>query len=407
MNRPRRLLTRRGLLGLGGLGALAGTGFAYAARAPRSSGASASPGVAVPAAATVPARMPAEWRPHAATYLAWPPADSLWKDQAPAVQRDIARLAHTLAEYEPVALLAGPEEEGRARRACGAAVEIVPVPVDDLWIRDTGPVFVTRPGTSPGPGRAGVDLHFNGWGGKQRHPRDAQVARGLLGREGITRVEAGIVAEGGSVEVDGEGTLLAAESSLVNANRNPGRTRTDVERELKRALGVTRVIWVAGVRGADITDCHVDTVARFVEPGVVALNRPWHGDGPDVWTRVYEQARGVLAQARDARGRRLEIVEIAEPDPYAIGERGEEFLSSYLNYYVANGVVVLPRFGDRRADDRAAGVLRDLHPGRDIRQIAIDAVGEGGGGIHCATQQLPEVPGGPGGGRGERAGRAR
>ncbi|MGW7552304.1 agmatine deiminase family protein [Streptomyces rimosus] len=388
MDRPRRLLSRRRLLGLGGLGALAGTGLAYAAWSPRASG---SPGAAAPTAASGPARMPAEWGPHAATYLAWPPADSPWKDQAPAVQRDIARLARTLAEYEPVVLLAAPEEKVRARAACGTSVEIVPIPVDDLWIRDTGPVFVTQRATSPGSGRAGVDFHFNGWGGKQRHPRDAGVARGLLGHAGIARIDAGIVAEGGSVEVDGEGTLLATESSLVNPNRNPGRTRAEIERELCRVLGVSRVVWLAGVRGEDITDCHVDTIARFVEPGVVALNRPWKGDGPDVWTRVYEQARGVLMKARDARGRRLEIVEVEEPDPYAIGDRGPAFLSSYLNYYVANGVVVLPRFGDRRADDRAAGVLRELHPGREVRQVSIDAVGEGGGGVHCATQQVPWV----------------
>ncbi|MFF3271681.1 agmatine deiminase family protein [Streptomyces chrestomyceticus] len=338
-------------------------------------------------------RMPAEWEPHDGIYLAWPPSDSLWGDLAPAVQRDIARLARTLAEYEPVALLAGPEEEVRARRACGTSVGIVPVPVDDLWIRDTGPVFVTRPDAPEGAtARMGVDFHFNGWGGKQRHPNDALVARNLLRHEGIPRVDAALTAEGGSFEVDGEGTLLAAESSLVNPNRNPGSTRAGIERELRRVLGVSRVIWVDGVRGEDVTDCHIDGLARFVAPGVVLLNRPWHGDGPDVWTRAYEQARGVLAEARDARGRRLEIVEIAEPDPYAIGERGPEFLTSYLNHVVANGVVVLPRFGDRRADDRAAGVLRGLHPGRDIRQIPIDAVGEGGGGLHCATQQRPRVP---------------
>ncbi|WP_078658124.1 agmatine deiminase family protein [Streptomyces rimosus] len=336
-------------------------------------------------------RMPAEWEPHARMYLAWPPSGSLWGDQAPAVQRDIARLACTLAEYEPVTLLAGPEEEVRARRACGAAVEVVPVPVDDLWIRDTGPVVVTRPGAPADSAREGVDFHFNGWGGKQRHPNDGRVARRLLEHEGITRIDAGITAEGGSFETDGEGTLLVTESSLVNANRNPGMTRAEIEAELKHVLGARRVIWVAGVRGEDITDCHIDSVARFVAPGAVLLSRPWQGGGPDVWTRVYEQARGVLERARDARGRRLEIVEVPEPDPYAIGERGPEFLASYLNYCVANGVVVLPRFGDRRADDRAAGVLRELHPGREIRQVSIDAVGEGGGGVHCATRQVPWV----------------
>ncbi|MEU6082619.1 agmatine deiminase family protein [Streptomyces sp. NPDC047108] len=327
--------------------------------------------------------MPAESRPHERTLMAWPPRDSLWAGDAPAVQRDVARIARAVAEHEPVELFAAPEEAERARRACGAGVEVVPVPVDDLWMRDSGPTFVTGP-----DGVSGIDFHFNGWGGKQEHERDARVARRALGRHRVPRTSAGITAEGGALEVDGAGTLLVTESSLVNDNRNPGLSRAEIERHLKDLLGVSEVIWLKGVRGRDITDYHVDALARFAEPGVVLLSRPPAGTAR-VWVRAYEQARGVLESARDARGKTLEIVELDEPDPSELGRRGAEFLGCYANYYVVNGAVIMPRFGDAKADDRAASIVRELHPGRVVVPIEIDTLAEGGGGIHCATQQQP------------------
>ncbi|MGW1071838.1 agmatine deiminase family protein [Streptomyces sp. NPDC002537] len=330
-------------------------------------------------------RLPSESLPHARTFLGWPPADSVWGRWTRGVRRDVAALARTLAEYEPVVLLAAPEDADGARKACGGAVGIVPVPVDDLWLRDSGPVFVTGPDGGP----AGIDFRFNGWGGKQAHPRDGLVARRLLEEFGTPRIEAPIVAEGGSLETDGEGTLLVTESSLVNDNRNPGRSRDDIEAVLKELLGVTRVIWLPGVRGEDVTDCHVDALARFAGPGTVVLSSPPAGAWPDVWTRVYEQARTVLESATDARGRALEIVELPEADPAGLGGRGEDFLGSYVNYFVANGAVLLPRFGDRRSDGRAAALLADLYPGRAVRPVEIHDLAEGGGGIHCATQQQP------------------
>lgn len=330
-------------------------------------------------------RMPSESLPHARTFMGWPPAGSVWGRHTAAVRRDVAAVARVIAEYEPVVLLAGPGDAEAAREACGGAAGIAAVPVDDLWLRDSGPVFVTGPDGGP----AGVDFRFNGWGGKQDHPRDGLVARRLLEEYGVPRIEAPFVAEGGSLETDGEGTLLVTESSLVNDNRNPGRSRAEIEGGLKELLGVTEVIWLEGVRGEDITDCHVDALARFAAPGTVVLSGPPAGAAPDVWSRVHERARAVLEHATDARGRSLEIVDLPEADPAELGERGEDFLGSYVNYYVADGAVILPRFGDRRADERAAAVLRDLHPGREVRAVEIPTLAEGGGGIHCATQQQP------------------
>ncbi|MEU2873148.1 agmatine deiminase family protein [Streptomyces olivoreticuli] len=329
--------------------------------------------------------LPPESLPHTRTFMGWPPADSGWGRYTAAVRQDVAAIARVIAEYEPVVLLAGPGDEEGARKACGGAVEVARVPVDDLWLRDSGPTFVIGADGRP----AGVDFHFNGWGGKQDHPRDGLVARRLLDAYGLPRIDAPLVAEGGSLETDGEGTLLVTESSLVNDNRNPGRSRDDIENTLKELLGVTAVIWLEGVRGEDITDCHVDALARFAGPGTVVLSGPPVGAAPDLWSRVHDRARTVLENATDARGRSLEIVDLPEADPAGLGDRGEDFLACYANYYVTGGAVLLPRFGDRRADDRAAAILRDLHPGRDIRAVEIDTLAEGGGGIHCATQQQP------------------
>ncbi|KUJ65897.1 peptidyl-arginine deiminase [Streptomyces albus subsp. albus] len=329
-------------------------------------------------------RMPDEAHPHELTYMSWPTRE-IWASDIYGVRDDIAGIARAIAEFEPVALLANEQDAKAARRACGSGVEVVPIPVDDLWMRDIGPTFVLGP-----QGIAGVDLNFNGWGNKQVHRRDSQVAREILHDERVKRIQAPITGEGGSIEIDGAGTLMATESSLVNANRNPGRSRDDIERALKNLFGVTTVIWVDGVRGHDITDYHIDALARFSEPGVVVMSTPDEHAPRDIWTDAYDQARKTLDKTVDARGKRLEIVEL--PEPVDIGRRGKDFLASYVNYYVVNGGVVMPRFGDKRADSDAASIVRELYPGRKVVQVPVDTLGEGGGGIHCSTQQLPKAP---------------
>ncbi|MDG4861179.1 agmatine deiminase family protein, partial [Streptomyces sp. T-3] len=328
-------------------------------------------------------RMPDERAPHQRTFMAWP-TRKIWGRDTAGVREDIARIARTVADFEPVTVLASEGDARGARTALGSQAEVTVVPVDDLWMRDTGPTFVRRADGS----LAGVDLNFNGWGGKQEHRLDAQVARELLAHEGIPRVVAPLVAEGGSLEVDGEGTLMLTESSVVNDNRNPGRSRDDLERELKALLGVTKVIWVKGLKDHDITDLHIDGLARFAEPGVVVLNAPAPGAPRDIWFKVYEETREALRGATDAKGRKLELVEL--PEPVDIGPRGDEFLASYVNYYVVNDAVIAPRFGDRKADAHAADLLRELYPEREVVQVPVDNLAEGGGSIHCSTQQLPK-----------------
>ncbi|MFE5581808.1 agmatine deiminase family protein [Kitasatospora sp. NPDC056531] len=328
--------------------------------------------------------MPTESGPHTRTFMAWPALEEVWGDQLPGVRQDIASLAQAVAGFEPVVLLARPDQADQARQACGSSVEVLELMVDDLWARDTGPTFVTG-----SQGLAGVDFNFNGWGGKQTHANDAKVARTLLDHYGITRLQAPITGEGGGIEVDGEGTLMATESSWVNDNRNPGKSRDQIEASLKELLGVEKVIWFKGVAGQDITDSHVDALARFAEPGTVVLHRPAADTPPDVWTTASAQALQVLQSATDARGRTLKVVDLPEPDLDLIPGAGKNFLATYINYYVCNGGVIVPRFGDKAADDRAAGVIGDFHPGRKVTQLTINHIAAGGGGIHCATQQQP------------------
>ncbi|GHF89706.1 porphyromonas-type peptidyl-arginine deiminase [Kitasatospora xanthocidica] len=328
--------------------------------------------------------MPAESAPHTRTFMAWPALEEVWGDQLAGVRQDIAGLAQAVAGFEPVVLLARPDQADQARQACGTSVEVLELTVDDLWARDTGPTFVTGP-----QGLAGVDFDFNGWGGKQTHANDAKVARYLLDHYRITRVQAPITGEGGGIEVDGDGTLMATESSWVNDNRNPGKSRDRIEADLKELLGVEKVIWFKGVAGQDITDCHVDALARFAEPGTVVLHRPTADTPPDVWTTASAQALEVLGSTTDAKGRTLKVVDLPEPDVERIRGAGKNFLATYINYYVCNGGVIVPRFGDQAADDRAAGILGDLHPGRKVTQVSVNHIAAGGGGIHCATQQQP------------------
>ncbi|KIF07184.1 peptidyl-arginine deiminase, partial [Streptomyces sp. RSD-27] len=322
------------------------------------------------------------------TFMAWPAvAAGVWDKDLPSVREDIARIARAVGKYEAVVMMARPDQADAARRACGSQVEVIPLAVDDLWARDTVPVFVEEAGKV-----VGVDFNFNGWGNKQQHGNDAQVGRTLLRTYGIPRAQAPLVAEGGSFEADGEGTLLVTESSLVNDNRNRGKSRDTVEAELRKTLGVEKVVWLAGVRGQDITDAHVDSLVRFTAPGVVLLDRAHPNTPPDSWSRSADQAKSVLSKAVDARGRRFQIIDLPQPDLDRITGRGDDFVSTYANFYVANDAVFLPRFGDRQADDRARGILQEHFPKRDVVQVEIDTIASGGGGIHCSTHDQPGKP---------------
>ncbi|SER75704.1 agmatine deiminase [Lentzea albida] len=322
--------------------------------------------------------MPEEGEPHRRTWMAFAADERIWgRDLLPQVRRDQAAIATTIARFEPVSMLVRAEDLELARSLM-PGVELVTAELDDLWMRDTGPVFVR--------GGGAVDFNFNGWGGKQEHRRDAKVAGFVAGRAGAERVRTDLVLEGGALEVDGQGTAIITESCLLHSNRNPGWKKSDVEEELAHLLGIRKVIWLPGIAGRDITDGHTDFYARFAGPGVVVA-----GLDNDPESFDYEVTRRhleILRGATDAAGRPLRVEVLEGPD--AVRVRDDDFAAGYINFYVCNGAVVGPEFGDRRTDAAAKATLERLFPGRAVVQINIDGIASGGGGIHCTTQQEPK-----------------
>ncbi|MDP5008686.1 MAG: agmatine deiminase family protein, partial [Glaciimonas sp.] len=244
--------------------------------------------------------MPEESAPHQRTWMQWPayaePYDDV--DYLHLVRQDIARLARTIAQYEEVFMLARPEQVKQARHMCGATVIVHAVAVDDMWARDSGPTFVVD-----GNGKqAIIDFNFNGWGNKQAHGDDTKIAAKAASLQNISCNKAKLITEGGAIEVDGEGTVLTTESSLMNDNRNPGLSKAVLEEHLNAALGTCKVIWLPGIRDQDITDGHIDGLARFIRPGLVLVEMLVEGDISEEAAMV-EQAIILLRNATDAHGR--------------------------------------------------------------------------------------------------------
>ncbi|KAM0426321.1 hypothetical protein ACHAPT_008361 [Fusarium lateritium] len=275
-----------------------------------------------------------------------------------------------------------------AKNTVSSNVTVRPLEASQLWVRDTGPIFVKK--VSDGS-RAGLGLSFNYWGDKLDSRGDEAVASKILNDMGVHVVTPTFCAEGGGFEVDGQGTLLATESAIVNSNRNPGLSKSEIEEQFKEYLGIDKTIWLRGVRGYEMTDYHIDALARFISPGQVLLGRlPETADR--VLVEAYEEARATLENATDASGNRVKIIEVAEPHPKDLrGEHFFETVASYANYLLVNGGIIIPRFGIGRADEDALDLFHQCFPGREIIQVDINTLPKLGGGIHCATQQVPLI----------------
>ncbi|MFD3779885.1 agmatine/peptidylarginine deiminase [Streptomyces sp. NPDC058612] len=329
-------------------------------------------------------RMPAEWTAHEGCLMAWPTREELWGSVLAEVKEEYADVARAIAAFEPVTMVAPPGHGEDARAHCGddAAITVIEVPIDDSWFRDSAPLFVLDGNGN----RAGVDFRFNAWGGKHS-PFDAddRVSALLLEHLGVDRIASDMILEGGAITVDGEGTLITTEQCLLHPNRNPGMSRDEIEAELKARLGVTKVIWLpyGGLLDTE-TDGHVDGVCAFAAPGTVVVSLPDNPNHPD-YARMRAN-RAVIEAATDARGRRLEIIDVPQT---AFGEVADgEIEVSYLNYYVANGGVVVPVAGLAQDED-ALAVIATAYPGRKVVGVRALAIASGGGGVHCITQQIP------------------
>jgi agmatine deiminase len=328
--------------------------------------------------------VPAEWAPHKAFWLGFPSHADLWADDLAPAQAEVAALARALAGpgRERVRLMVhGDAAETAAREALGgtAGVEIVRGFFGDVWLRDTGPIFVKADASD-----LAVGFRFNGWGGKYELPYDEHVAEQIAAAAGAPLAEVDVVLEGGALDHDGAGTVLTTRQCLLNPNRNPGWTEADAEAALTTALGARRVLWLGDGLLNDHTDGHVDNLARFVAPGVVACPVA-SGDDPNA--AVYEAAAADLAAMTGADGTPLQVVRIPSPGRI-LDDEGEIVPASHMNFIIANGAVVMPVYAEAAAGP-ALAALKAAFPGREAIALASRALLTGGGSFHCISQQEP------------------
>lgn len=333
--------------------------------------------------------MPDEGDKHQRAFIAFGAQQAIWEDFTPNVQDALGLIARTLAEFEPVTVFCREGEQDLAAEKCGTDnITFVTTQLDDIWMRDIGANFVID-----GEGRLGaVDFNFNGWGNKQQHGDDAQLAALVARKTAASYIRSELVGEGGGIEVDGQGTAIMTESSWINANRNPDWSKAEIEEELKARLGLRKIIWLPGIKGKDITDAHVDFYARFVKPGVVIANLDTDPQSYD--HKVTLAHLDILKKATDADGRKLQVHTLSPPmDPRQnkFSKNNPDFAAGYINYFVINGAVIAPEFGDETADTKAFDLLSELYLDREVVQLNIDAISAGGGGIHCVTSHQPSV----------------
>ncbi|MBW4050642.1 MAG: agmatine deiminase [Proteobacteria bacterium] len=347
--------------------------------------------------------MPAEYEPHEGTWLLWPARHDNWREHARPAQAAFAQVAAAIRRFETVHVGVLPHLLAAARAMLPQDVRVHGIEYDDCWMRDVGPTFVVS--EEPRTIRA-VQWRFNAWGGLY-HPfdRDARVPFEVLARSALPAQErycAPMTLEGGAIHVDGQGTALVTEECLLDPNRNPGMTRERAEAVLRDHLGVSRFIWLGKGVFNDETGGHIDNLACFAGPGKVCLT--WTDDERDPQHAISLDAWQRLNDARDALGRRLEVFKVPMPGPLYMtaqearglvpGESmkarhgGDRLAASYVNFYLANGGLIMPRL-DPRTDEQAAAVLSRACPGRAIVGVSAREILLGGGGIHCITQQIP------------------
>jgi agmatine deiminase len=348
-------------------------------------------------------RMPGEFEPHAGCWMLWPERPDNWRLGAKPAQHAFAALATAIAGSEPVTMGVSAQQFANARKLLPPAVRVVELSSNDAWMRDVGPTFLVN----DRGGLRGADWQFNAWGGLNGglyYPwdKDDAVAEKVIEIEGCDRYRAPFVLEGGAIHVDGQGTLITTEECLLNPNRNPGLTREQIEAQLKRYLNVDVVIWLGRGVHLDETDGHVDNLCAYIRPGEVVLS--WTRDRSDPQYEISRDAFERLMDARDARGRRLQVHKLQQPGPLhmtaaeAAGidaaasskarEAGDRLAASYVNFYIGSRKVVAPLLDSRR-DAAALRLLRELFPRREVVGVPGREILLGGGNFHCVTQQVP------------------
>jgi agmatine deiminase len=330
-------------------------------------------------------KMPPEWYPHEGCWMAWPCHPETWaaiglKRAAQAY----ARVALTIAEYEPVKMLVKPGNESMVTSLCGENIQLYTLPLNDSWTRDTGPTFLINENHE----LAGVDWIHNAWGGNYEDcSLDNQIAAAIIEKTKAWHFKAPLVMEGGSFHVDGEGTILSTRECLLNANRNPQLAKVEIENHLCNYLNAEKIIWLNKGLVGDETDGHIDEIACFIGPAKVLTMITSDKNDPN-YLPLQENLE-ILKNTTDAKGRTLEVIPIEQPPATYIN--GHRLILSYINFYLANEGLIMPAFGHAKHDAAAYDLLSQIFPKRHISQIDVLDVCAGGGGIHCITQQQPST----------------
>ena len=322
--------------------------------------------------------MPPEFANHERSLVCWPTRVDLYGEYLSDAKRAHAAVARTISGYEPVTMIARPEDVEEAREACGGVIDVVGLAIDDSWVRDTGPIYVFD-----GDERIALDWTFNGWGNKfTPYDNDAQLANAWAQQAGHQVRHVDMVLEGGSINVDGAGRLVTTEQCLLHENRNPSMSRAEIESRLRGELGVNEVVWLPhGVSMDDDTDGHVDNVAAFVAPGILVMQGCSDTSLPD--HRLMLENRAV------AERHGLTILEVPVLPVLEFGGRAVQV--PYLNFYMVNGAAIVPVAG-HEADDEMLALLGEYMPDRDIVGLDVGGIlAYGGGGVHCITQQIPKI----------------
>lgn len=335
-------------------------------------------------------KMPAEWINHQRTFISWPVQSSMvFPDDYDKVCTGYIELIQAIAEFEPVTVIVNPEDEEKVNQLFQHQshqhnIDFLAVEHNDAWLRDNGPTFIMNEAGKV----AGINWQFNAWGGKYAPwDLDDEVAPKILGHYGVDRFDAPLIMEGGSIHVDGEGTLLTTEECLLNPNRNPDLDKEQIESILKEYLNVSKIIWLKQGLSGDETDGHVDNVACFAAPGQILMQVC--DDPQDENYEITQENLKILWNIKDAKGRNLEIIPIQQPPKVSFNE--QRLTLSYLNFYFVNDGIILPVFGGTasQTDRLAEKVLSETFPQRRIRTINGMAIIKEGGNVHCTTQQYP------------------
>ncbi len=328
---------------------------------------------------------PAEWASHSACWLAWPSAANFWQENLVPAQKEFTALCKAISESESLEVLVPDDHAQKAaeKALAGTGARFHKVPFGDIWLRDTAPLFLSN---AKGE-LATVRFRFNGWGGKYSLPYDDKVSEKIAGIAGLKTFSFPWILEGGSIEVDGEGTCLTSRQCLLNKNRNADMNQNQIEEGLKEALGISKVLWVNNGLINDHTDGHIDTIARYVAPGVIACmvatdpaNDPNHG--------IYEEIARDLEKCVDAKGRKIKVVRVPSPGKI-LNEDGDVMPASYLNFYISNKTVIVPVYGSKYDSAAVEAIARNFPDRKTIGLSAIHIL-SGGGAFHCISQQQPK-----------------